>query len=115
MNGGFRVGEWLVQPTLGRASRDEQTVHLRPKVMDLLVCLAEKTGTVCSKDDILGSIPQGLEISGSPPALWLHTSQRARGTSAVISRCAPSARVDAPEDWTPRTKDTKENTKDTKK
>jgi TolB-like protein/DNA-binding winged helix-turn-helix (wHTH) protein/Flp pilus assembly protein TadD len=56
MDGDFRLREWLIQPTLGRASRDGQTVRLRPKVMDLLVCLAQKPGAVLSKDEILTTV-----------------------------------------------------------
>jgi DNA-binding winged helix-turn-helix (wHTH) protein/tetratricopeptide (TPR) repeat protein len=65
MQADFRLGDWLVQPALGRASRDGQTIHLRAKVMDLLVCLARRPGQVVSKDDILGEVWKTEFISES--------------------------------------------------
>lgn len=56
MQGDFRLGDWHVEPALGRASRDGQAVHLRAKVMDLLVCLARRPGDVISKDELLAEV-----------------------------------------------------------
>lgn len=44
MQGDFRLGGWLVQLSLGRVSKAGATVHLRAKVMDLLVFLARHHG-----------------------------------------------------------------------
>jgi DNA-binding winged helix-turn-helix (wHTH) protein len=52
----FRLGEWLVQPSLCRISRGEQTLHLRPKVMDVLVCLAGKAGKVVAKQALIDAV-----------------------------------------------------------
>jgi DNA-binding winged helix-turn-helix (wHTH) protein/TolB-like protein len=56
MKAEFRVGDWLVEPSLGRISRGSQTVALRAKVMDLLVFLAEHPGEVLSKDGVLDGV-----------------------------------------------------------
>ena len=40
MEGDFRVGDWLVQPELVSITRGDKTVHLEPKVMEVLVYLA---------------------------------------------------------------------------
>jgi hypothetical protein len=37
MHGDFSLGDWLVQPRAGRATRNGHTVYIRAKVMDLLV------------------------------------------------------------------------------
>ncbi len=42
----FRLGDWLVEPSLNRLSRGETTIQLELKVMDVLVCLAERAGEV---------------------------------------------------------------------
>jgi DNA-binding winged helix-turn-helix (wHTH) protein len=52
----FRVGEWLVQPSLDRLSGESRVVHLRPKLMDVLVYLAEHVGEVLPKDDIIAAV-----------------------------------------------------------
>jgi DNA-binding winged helix-turn-helix (wHTH) protein len=52
----FRVGDWLVQPSLDRISCAGRTAHLRPKLMDVLVHLAEHAGEVLPKDDIIAAV-----------------------------------------------------------
>ncbi len=51
----FRVGEWLVQPSLDRVSRPGETHRLEPKVMDVLVLLAHRGGVV-AHGDILAAV-----------------------------------------------------------
>jgi len=56
MQGSFRLGDWLIQPSLDRALRNGETVHVRAKVMDLLVFLAKHPGEVVSKDRLLEGV-----------------------------------------------------------
>ncbi len=55
-SGCFCVGEWLVRPSLNQLSRGQTTVHLRPKVMDVLVLLAAHPGQVVSKEEIVNAV-----------------------------------------------------------
>jgi TolB-like protein len=52
----FRLGEWLVQPSLDRISKGATVTHLRPRLMDLLVFLAQNAGRVVGKDEIIGTV-----------------------------------------------------------
>jgi DNA-binding winged helix-turn-helix (wHTH) protein/TolB-like protein/tetratricopeptide (TPR) repeat protein len=52
----FRLGDWLVQPSLNRVSRAEVTAALQPRFMDLLVYLSEHAGRVFSKEEILDAV-----------------------------------------------------------
>jgi TolB-like protein/DNA-binding winged helix-turn-helix (wHTH) protein/Flp pilus assembly protein TadD len=52
----FLLGDWLVEPTLNLVSRGQTLVHLRPKVMDVLVLLAAHPGEVVSKDAIITTV-----------------------------------------------------------
>jgi DNA-binding winged helix-turn-helix (wHTH) protein/TolB-like protein/Flp pilus assembly protein TadD len=52
----FRVGDWLVQPSLNRLARGDQVAPLQPRFMDLLVCLANTPGKVVSKEEILDEV-----------------------------------------------------------
>jgi len=52
----FRLADWLVQPSLDTLSRGETVVHLRPKVMDVLVLLAEHAGEVVAKETIIDAV-----------------------------------------------------------
>ena len=52
LQAGFLVGECLVEPRKSRIVRGDTEVHLEPRVMDVLVCLAEHAGEVVSRDTL---------------------------------------------------------------
>ncbi len=52
----FRLGEWLIQPSLGSISDAENTIHLEPKAMQVLVHLAARQTEVVSKEDLMKSV-----------------------------------------------------------
>jgi adenylate cyclase len=59
----FRVGDWLVEPDLNRISRTETTVAIEPKVIEVLVFLAENPGEVAAKRDILRAVWHDTYVS----------------------------------------------------
>ena len=61
----FRIAGWLVQPSLNRLSCDDQVVQLEPKLMDVLVYLAENAGQVMSKIDITDAVWTDVFITES--------------------------------------------------
>lgn len=52
----FVVGGWLVQPSLDRLTRDGTSVHLRPRAMDVLVCLASHAGATVSREKLIDEV-----------------------------------------------------------
>jgi WD40 repeat protein/DNA-binding winged helix-turn-helix (wHTH) protein len=52
----FRIGEWMVEPSLNRISRDGNSIQLELKWMDVLVCLAERAGEVVSRIEIIDRV-----------------------------------------------------------
>jgi len=52
----FRIGPWLVQPSLNTVSQNGASTRLEPKVMEVLVCLAEHTGEVVPKETLLQTV-----------------------------------------------------------
>jgi DNA-binding winged helix-turn-helix (wHTH) protein/tetratricopeptide (TPR) repeat protein len=54
--GEFHLADWRVQPSLNQLSTGEKTVHLRPKVMDVLTFLAGHAGQVVAKDEIIEGV-----------------------------------------------------------
>jgi DNA-binding winged helix-turn-helix (wHTH) protein len=52
----FRLGEYLVEPSLNRLSRGDSTTQLELKVMDVLVCLAERVGEVVTRQEIVDRV-----------------------------------------------------------
>ena len=56
MDGQIQVGPWLVEPRLNIVSRNGTAVHLEPKVMEVLLCLAAHPGEVLSKEELLKTV-----------------------------------------------------------
>ncbi len=57
MEGDFRIDQWLVQPQLNTIVHpDNATSKVEPKVMEVLVCLADHAGEVVSKEAIFQSV-----------------------------------------------------------
>ena len=54
--GTFCVGEWIVEPQLGRLTRGGTTVSLELKVMDVLLCLAREAGMLVTRQDLIDSV-----------------------------------------------------------
>lgn len=61
----FRVGEWLVEPSLDRLCRNGTSVRLRPQLTSLLVLLARRAGRTVSKDEMLAGVWDGRFIAES--------------------------------------------------
>jgi DNA-binding winged helix-turn-helix (wHTH) protein len=56
VEGDFQVGSWLIEPSLNAVSHNGESIHLAPKVMAVLVCLAEHAGQSVSKEDLLQTV-----------------------------------------------------------
>jgi DNA-binding winged helix-turn-helix (wHTH) protein len=56
VNSDFRVGPWLVQPSLNTISQNGTSKRVEPKMMGGLVCLAEHTGEVVPKEKLLQAV-----------------------------------------------------------
>jgi TolB-like protein len=53
LNGDFRLESWLVRPSLNTVSRNKSSIQLEPKVMSVLVCLAEHAPEPVSKEKLM--------------------------------------------------------------
>lgn len=56
MQGDFRIGDWTIHPTINFLERDHETVHLEPKVMQVLLALAEEPGEVVNRERIRNAV-----------------------------------------------------------
>jgi len=52
----FRLGSWLVQPSLNTVSRNGKAIRLEPKVLEVLVCLADYPGETVSKAQLIRAV-----------------------------------------------------------
>ena len=58
----FYIADWFVDPSICQISRGEESARLEPKVMDLLVYMANRPGDVLSRDEIQDNVWQGMVI-----------------------------------------------------
>ncbi|MHB1143382.1 MAG: winged helix-turn-helix domain-containing tetratricopeptide repeat protein [Thiobacillus sp.] len=58
----FRIGDWLVDPAVGCLTRGGRSVKLEPKVMDLLVHLAQQRGKVLSREELEEAVWSGTVV-----------------------------------------------------
>jgi len=58
----FWVGEWYVDPDSGRLLRDDVEVKLEPKVMQVLVYLAQHPGKVVGRDNLEAVVWAGMVV-----------------------------------------------------
>lgn len=56
MSGDFQLGPWLVRPRVNTITNNGTTVRLEPKVMEVLVCLAQHAGEPVSKEAIIKTV-----------------------------------------------------------
>ena len=63
LDGSFRVGSWVVEPSLNTISSNGRTIRLEPKVMEVLVCLARHAGESLSKERLLQEVWPGTFVT----------------------------------------------------
>jgi len=56
VNGSFRVGEFLIEPQINSITGAEKTSRIEPKVMQVLVRLAEQANEVVPKEKLIQSV-----------------------------------------------------------
>jgi TolB-like protein/DNA-binding winged helix-turn-helix (wHTH) protein len=56
MDGNLKLGGWLVEPSLNIVSRDGVSIHLAPKAINVLLCLARHAGETVSKETLLQTV-----------------------------------------------------------
>lgn len=52
----FRLGDWLVDPSLSRVTNGDKVVHLEPRAMEMLVYLAGRADQLVSKQDLIDHV-----------------------------------------------------------
>src|SRR5215469_16542149 len=56
MPGDFRLGAWWVRPSQNTIQCDGKTIRLEPKMVEVLVCLAEHPGETVAKEKLIGAV-----------------------------------------------------------
>jgi adenylate cyclase len=63
MQSDFQLGAWRVQPQLNSLVCELRAVRLEPKMMGVLLCLAQRSGDVVSKDQIVQEVWKGTFVT----------------------------------------------------
>jgi DNA-binding winged helix-turn-helix (wHTH) protein/Tol biopolymer transport system component len=63
----FRLGDWLVRPSLATVERNAEAVHITPRSMAVLLYLADARGAVVSRNELLDAVWPGMSVT--PDAL----------------------------------------------
>src|SRR6185295_12549384 len=59
----FRIGDRLVDPSLNRVTQGDRTVQVEPKIMHVLVTLAERPGEVVTRDELMTRVWNGVFVT----------------------------------------------------
>ena len=59
---GFRIGEWTVLPRQSGLRKSDDIVHIEPKVMGVLVCLARHAPETVTRDELLDEVWAGVIV-----------------------------------------------------
>ncbi len=59
---GFRLGEWTVLPRQSSLEKDGESIHLQPRVMGVLVCLAQHAPETATRDEIFDEVWAGRVV-----------------------------------------------------
>jgi DNA-binding winged helix-turn-helix (wHTH) protein len=63
MESDFQLRAWVVQPQLNSVVCDQKTIHLEPKMMGVLVCLAQRSGEVVPKEQLVQEAWRGTLVT----------------------------------------------------
>ena len=58
----LQIGEWRANRTTNELGRAGDTVRIEPKVMEVLMVLADRAGEVVSRDDLLAAVWPGVVV-----------------------------------------------------
>jgi DNA-binding winged helix-turn-helix (wHTH) protein len=80
----FVLGDWTVQPGLNRLTRHGTAQHVRPQLMDVLVCLADSAGRTVHRDELLRTVwPGQTAVAESAVARCIAELRQALGDRAA--------------------------------
>jgi DNA-binding winged helix-turn-helix (wHTH) protein len=79
MKSSFRIGEWRVEPRADRIVGPDKTTKIEPRVMQVLVYLADHAGEVVTRDEILQAVWEGTFVSDEVLTIAISKLRKAFG------------------------------------
>jgi Tol biopolymer transport system component/DNA-binding winged helix-turn-helix (wHTH) protein len=87
LSGGFQLGEFTVDPPTGEVRGPAGRAQLDPKVMDVLLVLAERAGHVVLREELHHAVWPGLIVSDDALSRCIYQLRRHLGNAGGSSRC----------------------------
>lgn len=78
----YCLGDWFIRPRLNCIERGDDVIHLQPKPMAVLQCLAEAGGEVVTRDTLFEAVWPGQIVSDAALTQCIVELRRAFGDSA---------------------------------
>ena len=78
----FNLGDWIIRPQRCRIERGDEAIHLKPKSMAVLECLARAEGNVVSRNDLFDAVWHGGIVSDDVLTQSVVELRKAFGDSA---------------------------------
>src|SRR3954471_595640 len=76
---GLAIGDWAVDPATNEVRRGGTTTRIEPKAMDVLMLLAERAGTVVSREEFLARVWPGVVVGDEALSQTIAKLRRALG------------------------------------
>jgi DNA-binding winged helix-turn-helix (wHTH) protein/tetratricopeptide (TPR) repeat protein len=77
----FRIRDWLVKPTQNSLVSESRTIHLEPKVMEVLVYLSARASQIVSKEELISRVWPGVFVGDDALTRCISELRRALGDS----------------------------------
>jgi DNA-binding winged helix-turn-helix (wHTH) protein/Tfp pilus assembly protein PilF len=82
MHNGFVAGEWTVVPSRNVLLRGDQQVRVEPRVMDVLVHLAEHAEQIVAKEELIEHVWKGRYVTDDVLTVTIYALRKALGDDA---------------------------------
>lgn len=84
---GFLAGEWTVYRHRNLLVRGDEHVRVEPRVMEVLVYLADRAGQVVSKEELVEQVWRGRYVTDDVLTATIYALRKALGDDARRPKC----------------------------
>ena len=78
----YRIGDWNISPRRGCIERGDEIVHVNPRPLAVLECLADAQGEVVTRDELFDAVWPGVIVTDDALTQCVVELRRAFGDSA---------------------------------
>ena len=83
----LQIGEWRANRTTNELGRAGDAARIEPKVMEVLMVLADRAGEVVSRNDLLAAVWPGVVVGDDALTQSIIKLRKALGAHCRAQRC----------------------------